>query len=202
MLDPTNPEHSVVMGGLYLKQMLDAFGGDKTGALAAYNMGPNGYRRRREKLLSTLDFIPSEMDTAQYVKSGQMPINKETKNYVLRGRNLIDYYNLSNEIRKLDPNGELQQDMGYTPQKSEPKSEREGAVAIGKPTMLSLKMQEMMKNRVGEVQEPNLTQPQLQRVPIDGPIYGNVDEAQDSLSKRMAPQYEGPVPPNQDEKYY
>ncbi len=43
--DPTDPAQSLAGGAAYLRTQLDAFGGDPTLALAAYNAGPTAVRR-------------------------------------------------------------------------------------------------------------------------------------------------------------
>jgi soluble lytic murein transglycosylase-like protein len=43
--DPADPAQSIEGGAKYLKQQLDAFGGDVAKALAAYNAGPNAVRK-------------------------------------------------------------------------------------------------------------------------------------------------------------
>jgi soluble lytic murein transglycosylase-like protein len=43
--DPTDPAQSLDGGARYLRQQLDAFGGDPAKALAAYNAGPAAVRR-------------------------------------------------------------------------------------------------------------------------------------------------------------
>ena len=43
--DPTDPAQAIEGGAKYLRQQLDAFGGDVRKALAAYNAGPGAVKR-------------------------------------------------------------------------------------------------------------------------------------------------------------
>jgi soluble lytic murein transglycosylase-like protein len=57
--DPTDPQQSIDAGARYLRQQLDAFGGDETKALAAYNAGPGAVRQ--------YGGVPPYSETQQYV---------------------------------------------------------------------------------------------------------------------------------------
>lgn len=58
--DPTDPVQAIEGGAKYLKQQLDAFGGDERLALAAYNAGPGAVQR--------FGGIPPYAETQNYVK--------------------------------------------------------------------------------------------------------------------------------------
>ncbi len=57
--DPTDPAQAIEGGARYLRQQLDAFGGDEAKALAAYNAGPGA--------VSRYGGIPPYAETQQYV---------------------------------------------------------------------------------------------------------------------------------------
>jgi cell wall-associated NlpC family hydrolase/soluble lytic murein transglycosylase-like protein len=59
--DPRDPVQSLDGGARYLRQMLDAFGGDERKALAGYNAGPGNVQR--------FGGIPPFPETQQYVKN-------------------------------------------------------------------------------------------------------------------------------------
>ena len=59
-VDPRDPVQNVQGGLRYLKQQLDAFGGDEAKALAAYNAGPGAVRKHGG--------VPPYAETQQYVK--------------------------------------------------------------------------------------------------------------------------------------
>src|SRR5918992_1493938 len=61
--DVTDPVQALDGGARYLKQQLDAFGGDITKALAAYNAGPGAVQR--------YDGVPPYAETQNYVKKVQ-----------------------------------------------------------------------------------------------------------------------------------
>jgi soluble lytic murein transglycosylase-like protein len=61
--DPTDPAQSIEGGAKYLRQQLDAFGGDVSKALAAYNAGPGAVRR--------YDGVPPYAETQAYVQKVQ-----------------------------------------------------------------------------------------------------------------------------------
>jgi soluble lytic murein transglycosylase-like protein len=58
-----DPEQSIQAGAKYLKRQLDAFGGDVTKALAAYNAGPGAVRR--------FGGVPPYAETQNYVRAVQ-----------------------------------------------------------------------------------------------------------------------------------
>lgn len=61
--DPLDPAQSIDGGAKYLRQQLDAFGGDATLALAAYNAGPGAVKR--------FDGVPPYPETRDYVRRVQ-----------------------------------------------------------------------------------------------------------------------------------
>ena len=61
--DVTDPQQSLEGGAKYLKQQLDAFGGDVTKALAAYNAGPGAVQR--------YGGVPPYAETQNYVQKVQ-----------------------------------------------------------------------------------------------------------------------------------
>jgi soluble lytic murein transglycosylase-like protein len=61
--DVTDPQQSLEGGAKYLKQQLDAFGGDITKALAAYNAGPGAVQR--------YGGVPPYAETQNYVQKVQ-----------------------------------------------------------------------------------------------------------------------------------
>jgi len=61
--DPRDPAQSIEGGAKYLKQQLDAFGGDVTKALAAYNAGPGAVAR--------YGGVPPYAETQAYVQRVQ-----------------------------------------------------------------------------------------------------------------------------------
>jgi soluble lytic murein transglycosylase-like protein len=58
--NPFDPAQSIMGGAKYLKQQLDAFGGDVTKALAAYNAGPGAVKR--------FGGVPPYAETQNYVR--------------------------------------------------------------------------------------------------------------------------------------
>jgi soluble lytic murein transglycosylase-like protein len=58
--NPFDPAQSIMGGAKYLKQQLDAFGGDVTKALAAYNAGPGAVQR--------FGGVPPYAETQNYVR--------------------------------------------------------------------------------------------------------------------------------------
>lgn len=58
--DPYDPQQSIDGAGRYLKQQLDAFGGDQTKAVAAYNAGPGAVKK--------YGGVPPYGETQRYVK--------------------------------------------------------------------------------------------------------------------------------------
>jgi soluble lytic murein transglycosylase-like protein len=58
--DPTDPAQAVEGGAKYLRQQLDAFGGDQAKALAAYNAGPGAVQR--------FGGVPPYAETQAYVQ--------------------------------------------------------------------------------------------------------------------------------------
>jgi membrane-bound lytic murein transglycosylase MltF len=58
--DPHDPKQAIDGGAKYLKQQLDAFGGDVQKALAAYNAGPGAVKK--------YGGIPPYAETQNYVK--------------------------------------------------------------------------------------------------------------------------------------
>jgi soluble lytic murein transglycosylase-like protein len=58
-----DPVQSITGGAKYLKQQLDAFGGDVTKALAAYNAGPGAVQR--------FGGVPPYAETQNYVRAVQ-----------------------------------------------------------------------------------------------------------------------------------
>jgi soluble lytic murein transglycosylase-like protein len=61
--DVLDPQQSIEGGAKYLKRQLDAFGGDVTKALAAYNAGPGAVRR--------FGGVPPYAETQNYVRAVQ-----------------------------------------------------------------------------------------------------------------------------------
>ena len=61
--DPSDPVQALEGGARYLKQQLDAFGGDVTKALAAYNAGPGAVQR--------FGGVPPYAETQAYVRKVQ-----------------------------------------------------------------------------------------------------------------------------------
>ncbi len=61
--DPTDPAQAIEGGAKYLRQQLDAFGGDVSLALAAYNAGPGAVRRHGG--------VPPYAETQAYVRQVQ-----------------------------------------------------------------------------------------------------------------------------------
>ncbi len=61
--NPLDPAQSIEGGAKYLKQQLDAFGGDVTKALAAYNAGPGAVKR--------YGGVPPYAETQNYVRQVQ-----------------------------------------------------------------------------------------------------------------------------------
>ena len=59
-VDPRDPVQNVQGGLRYLKQQLDAFGGDEAKALAAYNAGPGAVQKYRNT-------VPPYRETRDYV---------------------------------------------------------------------------------------------------------------------------------------
>jgi len=70
--DPFNPKYNIYGGVRYLREMLDAFNGDKHLALAAYNAGPN-----------------------QVLRHNGVPPFKDTKKYLSKVLRYQTYYKLS-----------------------------------------------------------------------------------------------------------
>jgi soluble lytic murein transglycosylase-like protein len=60
-VDPRDPAQNLSGGARYLRQLLDAFGGDVEKALAAYNAGPNRVLK--------LNRVPPIKETQAYVAS-------------------------------------------------------------------------------------------------------------------------------------
>ena len=61
--DPRDPSQAIEGGARYLRQQLDAFGGDVTKALAAYNAGPGAVQR--------YGGVPPYAETQNYVRQVQ-----------------------------------------------------------------------------------------------------------------------------------
>jgi soluble lytic murein transglycosylase-like protein len=59
--DPHDPQQAIEGGARYLRQQLDAFGGDETKALAAYNAGPGAVQR--------YGGVPPYAETQEYVRN-------------------------------------------------------------------------------------------------------------------------------------
>jgi soluble lytic murein transglycosylase-like protein len=70
--DPFNPKYNIYEGVRYLREMLDAFKGDKRLALAAYNAGPN-----------------------QVLRHNGVPPFKDTKKYLSKVLRYQSYYKLN-----------------------------------------------------------------------------------------------------------
>jgi soluble lytic murein transglycosylase-like protein len=70
--DPFNPKYNIYGGVRYLREMLDAFKGDKHLALAAYNAGPN-----------------------QVLRHNGVPPFKDTKKYLSKVLRYQSYYKLN-----------------------------------------------------------------------------------------------------------
>jgi soluble lytic murein transglycosylase-like protein len=60
-VDPRDPAANLLGGALYLRRLLDSFGGDVERALAAYNAGPGRVRRANG--------VPAIAETQAYVRS-------------------------------------------------------------------------------------------------------------------------------------
>ena len=60
-VDPRDPVANLIGGSLYLRQLLDSFGGDVEKALAAYNAGPRQVRKANG--------VPAIAETQVYVRS-------------------------------------------------------------------------------------------------------------------------------------
>jgi soluble lytic murein transglycosylase-like protein len=70
--DPFNPKYNIYGGVRYLREMLDAFNGDKHLAIAAYNAGPN-----------------------QVLRHNGVPPFKDTKKYLYKVLRYQTYYKLN-----------------------------------------------------------------------------------------------------------
>ena len=71
--DPTDPAQSIDAGARYLKQQLDAFGGDPSLALAAYNAGPGAVQRSGgvPPYRETQDYVQKVLGYANDYRSAQ-----------------------------------------------------------------------------------------------------------------------------------
>lgn len=116
-VDPTDWRQNVTGGVRYLKQQLDAFGGDPKLALAAYNAGPGAVRR--------YGGVPPYKQTQAYVASEDMPSAAD-----LFGGGANQGQSQGQPAQQPQASTALQSDADSTPTASDLFSQRSGRVFV------------------------------------------------------------------------